>query len=120
MAAFHLQVWNEGRGSRFFSILLQAKSCTEEQLGPLRGRTAWEKAAVDFGTQATMDGKVAVVYPNPSLRFCKYFDWQLRSTYPLFGKVGNGFGGMEIKGAQGVNVIKATAYPGRYVHHMKA
>lgn len=67
-----------------------------------------------------MDGKVAVVYPNPSLRFCKYFDWQSRSTYPLFGKVGNGFGGMEIKGAQGVSVIKATAYPGRYVHHMKA
>ena len=63
---------------------------------------------------------MAVVYPNPSLRFCKYFDWQSRSACPLFGKVGNGFGGMEIKGAQGVNVIKATAYPGRYVHHMKA
>ena len=67
-----------------------------------------------------MDGKVAVVCPNPSLRYCRYFDSQTRSTYPLFSKVGTGFGGMENKGAQGINVIKATAYPGRYVHHMKA
>lgn len=75
---------------------------------------------MDFGTQATLDGKVAVVCPNPSLKCSQYFDWQSRATYPLFGKMGNGFGGMEIKGVEGINVIKTTAYPGRFVHHMKA
>ena len=57
--------------SQEFSILLHRRAA-----GPFRGRTAWERAAVDFGTQATMDGKVAVVCPQPSLRYCRYFDWQ--------------------------------------------
>ena len=103
-----------------FPSVLAAHAANEQQLGSLRARTAWTKASADFGTQTTLNGNPAVVYPNPSMRFSKQFKWFSRLTYPLFGLLGGGFGGMQVQGADGSNVVKAVVYPGNYVHQVKA
>ena len=92
----------------FFPLLLAAHGANEQQLGPLRARTAWAQALADFGTQTTLNGNPAVVYPSPSLKYSRQFKWLSRWTYPLFGMLGRGFGGMEVQGADGSNVVKAA------------
>ena len=42
------------------------------------------------------------------------------SVYSLFGGLGGGFGGVEMAGAAGSDVLKVIAYPRKYTHQLKA
>ena len=103
----------------FFGKLLSLKSVMEADLGQLRSRTAWARKVLDFGTRSILTGKVCLVAPSKT-KCVSFLDNRKTSIYSLFGGLGGGFGGVEMAGADGPDVLKVIAYPGNYTHQMKA
>ena len=105
--------------STFFAKLCAIKPVIEADLGALRSRTAWSSKVLDFGTQSILNGKVCLVAPI-DLKFLDFLDSRKTSTYSLFGVLGGSYGGVEMSGTAGFEVLKIIAYPGNYTHQMKA
>jgi hypothetical protein len=53
-------------------------------------------------------------------QFMGFVDKKKATQYSLFVAAGGGFGGVELGGQEGAELVKAIAYPGKWTHQLKA
>ena len=108
----------------FNQHLLPAMAAMAAEVTQEEASVRWAAMQVDWATQSHLQGSTVLVKPLHSLRELAYAG-RAHSiiTYPLFGRLGGGFGGMYIRPAEptGVSqkVSKVSLYPAGWVHHLK-
>ena len=77
------------------------------------------KSILDYGCQAKRDGYITLVWPNGSLRDIDWVDGSKTSKYSAFGKLGDGYGSLQLVGREGLEVQAVKIYMGNWVHTLK-
>ena len=77
------------------------------------------KSILDYGCQAKRDGYITLVWPNGSLRDIDWVDGSKTSRYSAFGKLGDGYGSLQLVGREGLEVQAVKIYIGQLGAHFE-
>ena len=96
------------------------KGLIEDEHGPLFAQKCWREKVLDFGTQNLLSIHPTLIFPMNNFHELEWVDGKTLQAYSSFGKLGGGFGGLQVSGKVGEPCQKLTSYCGKWVHQLKA